>query len=201
MAQGIDDWDASYTRDLPPPWDIGRPQPAFVRLADAGEIRSPVLDSGCGTGEHALLLASRGHDVLGLDVSPTAVERARAKAADRGLSATFEVGDVLDLGSLGRTFATVVDNGVFHVFDDTDRGRYVRSLADACEPGGVVHLMCFSEHTPGESGPRRVTQHELREAFADGWRVERIEADQIDVRPDWDLLPAQAWLARIVREA
>jgi cyclopropane fatty-acyl-phospholipid synthase-like methyltransferase len=170
-----------------------------VGLADAGDIRSPVLDSGCGTGEHALMLAARGHEAVGIDLSPTAIERARHKAAERGVQARFEVGDVLDLAALKRRFATIVDNGVFHVFDDEDRARYAGSLAEAIEPGGVLHLMCFSEHTPGVTGPRRVTQAELRQAFSDGWQVERIEAAEIEVRPDWAPGPAKAWLARIVR--
>jgi len=191
-------WDAVYADDSAP-WDIGRPQSAFVRLADAGEIRSPVLDSGCGTGEHALMLAAREHEVLGVDLSEVAIERARQKAAERGIAARFEVGDVLELATLGRRFATIVDNGVFHVFDDEDRPRYVRSLADAAEPGAVLHLMCFSEHTPGIAGPRRVTQAELRDAFADGWQIARIEPAVIEVRPDWAPGPASAWLARIVR--
>jgi SAM-dependent methyltransferase len=170
----------------------------FVRLADAGEFTSPVLDSGCGTGEHALMLAERGLEVLGVDVAPTAIGLAREKAIKRGLSAEFEVGDVLALDRLGRRFATVVDSGVFHTFDDADRPRYVASLASAIEPGGVVHLLCFSEETPGDWGPRRVTQSELRDAFADGWTIERITGERFDVRGGFVDEP-HAWLARIVR--
>jgi SAM-dependent methyltransferase len=191
-------WDAAYVEDSAP-WDIGRPQAAWVRLADRGEITSPVLDAGCGTGEHALLFSERGLEVLGIDVSATAIRRARIKAEQRGLEAEFVVGDVLALDRLNRSFRTVIDSGVFHVFDDVDRPRYVASLASAMEPGGVLHLLCFSEHTPGDEGPRRVTQAELRDAFADGWRVERIEAAEFEVRPDWPPGTAQAWLARIVR--
>jgi cyclopropane fatty-acyl-phospholipid synthase-like methyltransferase len=198
VRDAVAGWEAVYADDSAP-WDIGRPQAAFVGLADAGDIRSPVLDSGCGTGEHALMLAARGHEVVGIDLSPTAIERARHKAAERGVQARFEVGDVLDLAALKRRFATIVDNGVFHVFDDEDRARYVGSLAEAIEPGGVLHLMCFSEHTPGVTGPRRVTQADLRQAFSDGWQVDRIEAAEIEVRPDWAPGPAKAWLARIVR--
>jgi SAM-dependent methyltransferase len=192
-------WDAVYRADTAPPWDIGRAQPAFVKLADAGEFRSPALDSGCGTGEHALMLATRGLDVTGIDLSKTAIERAREKAKERELAATFEVGDVLALERLGGTFASILDNGVFHVFDDVERARYVRSLAAAADDGAVLHLMCFSEHTPGTFGPRRVSQADLREAFADGWRVARIQAAVIEVRPDWAPGPARAWLATIVR--
>ena len=190
-------WDSAYTTDSAP-WDIGRPQPVFVELADSGEMTSPILDSGCGSGEHALMLAERGMEVLGIDVAPTAIRRAQAKAAERGVRATFVVGDVLELDRLGRTFATVIDSGVFHTFDDPDRPRYVASLAAALRPGGILHLLCFSEHTPGEWGPRRVTQAELRAVFADGWQVERITAAQFEVLPGIVREPPQAWLARIV---
>jgi SAM-dependent methyltransferase len=205
VVDGIDDgaagasWDEAYTQGGAP-WDIGRPQPAFVRLADTGEFTPPVLDSGCGTGEHALMLAERGLEVLGVDVAPAAIGLAREKAAQRGLSAQFDVGDVLALDGLGRTFATVLDSGVFHTFDDTDRVRYVASLASVLGTGGVIHLLCFSEHTPGDWGPRRVTQAELREAFADGWQVERIEAARFEVREGAGVEGRpHAWLARIVR--
>src|SRR5439155_4357581 len=89
-------WDATY-RSGRPPWDIGRPQPAFVRLADAGEIAEPVLDCGCGTGEHALMIAERGMEVVGVDFAPAAIDEARRKAAERGLSVDFQVADALDL--------------------------------------------------------------------------------------------------------
>ena len=198
MDERVSSWDAVY-RENRGPWDIGRPQQAFRRLFEAEEIDPPVLDSGCGTGEHALLLAERGIAVLGVDLAPTAIATAKAKAAARGLSAEFNVGDVLALDRLGRSFATVIDCGVFHVFDDIDRARYVRSLADVVEPEGVLHLLCFSEDTPGTDGPRRVTQAELRAAFSEGWTVERIEPSLIEVREDFPFDPARAWLAKIVR--
>ncbi len=191
-------WDAAYTTDSAP-WDIGRPQSVWIQLADAGQITPPILDSGCGTGEHTLLLAERGLEVLGIDISPAAVDAARAKATRRGANATFDVGDVLALDRLGRRYATVIDSGVFHVFDDSDRARYVASLAAVLDPGGLVYVLCFSEHTPGTTGPRRVTQAELRAAFAESWQVERIEATQLEVRKDYAPEPAHAWLARIVR--
>lgn len=191
-------WDWAYTTGSAP-WDIGRPQPVFLNLADAGDITSPVLDSGCGSGEHALMLAERGMEVLGIDVAPTAIKRAQAKAAERGLAAEFVVGDVLELQRLRRTFATIIDSGVFHTFDDPDRPRYVASLAAALRPDGVLHLLCFSERTPGTWGPRRVTQAELRAAFTDGWQVERIVTAQFEVLPGIAAEPPQAWLARIVR--
>ena len=199
MAGGS--WDEAYLRDAVP-WEIGRPQPAFVRVADAGEIEEPLLDSGCGTGEHALLAASMGFDASGVDFSQSAIERARAKARARGLLVEFLVGDVLALSDVDRLqspFRTVIDSGCFHTFANADRPVYAASLAEVVEPGGVLHLLCFSEDTPGTSGPRRVTQAEIRQAFSRDWFVDRIEADGFSVNSHWTGPEPSAWLARIIR--
>ena len=193
-------WDAVYAPGAaPPPWDIGRPQPTFLRLADRGLLSGRLLDAGCGTGEHALLAAARGADAMGIDISPRAIARARDKAAERGLPTRFEVADVLSLGQLGMTFDMVIDSGVFHIFDDGDRARYVTSLASVLRSGGHCHLMCFSDRQPGEYGPRRVRQDELRAAFGDGWAVTSIEADAFELNPGMPTPTAQAWLAAIRR--
>ena len=112
---------------------------------------------------------SRGADVTGTDVAPKAIGHAREKAAERGLLARFEVTDVLDLEQLGLSFDTVIDSGVFRVFDDEDRARYVASIAAVLRPGGACYLMCFSDRQRGNWGPRRVRADELRAAFSDGW--------------------------------
>jgi len=193
-------WDAVYAPGAaPPPWDIGRPQPAFLRLADRGLLSGQLLDAGCGTGEHALLAAARGAEAIGVDISPVAIARARDKAAERGLPARFEVADVLSLGQLAMTFDTILDSGVFHVFDDQDRARYVTSLASVLGSGGSCYLMCFSDREPGGWGPRRVRQDELRAAFSDGWAITSIEADAFELNPGMPAPTAQAWLAVISR--
>ncbi|HMH94819.1 MAG TPA: class I SAM-dependent methyltransferase [Streptosporangiaceae bacterium] len=195
-------WDEAYAAGRPPPWDIGQPQPAFVRLADRGLLGGRVLDAGCGTGEHALLAAAHGAQAVGVDVSPRAIARAREKATARGLAVRFEVGDALDLGSLGLTVGTVTDSGLFHVFDDGDRARYVTSLAAVLEPGGTCYLMCFSDRQPGDYGPRRVRREELTAAFSDGWAIGVITADTFAVAADFggdSGGTAQAWLATIRR--
>jgi SAM-dependent methyltransferase len=171
-----------------PPWDIGRPQP--VIQAHVAEFTGAVLDIGCGTGEHALLAASLGLAATGVDTSPEAIELARAKAAERGLTARFEVANALELGALNRRFETIVDSALFHVFDDADRVRYVASLGKAIADGGRYHLLCFSDEQPGEWGPRRISEREIREAFAE-WRIEVLERATFDLTN----AVAQAWRA------
>jgi SAM-dependent methyltransferase len=194
-------WDDAYSGQAPP-WDLGRPQPAFVRLAASGLLTGQALDAGCGTGEQTLLAASSGADALGVDVSPLAIERARGKAAARGIKARFEVADALNLAELGLTFDTVIDSGLFHVFDDESRARYVTSLASVLRPGGRLYLMCFSDRQPGTAGPRRVSQDELRAAFSDGWTIVAIQADAFEVNPGFfGTTTTQAWLATVSRGA
>ena len=180
-----------------PPWDIGRPQAVFVRLAETGAIRGRVLDAGCGTGEHVLMVAERGLDATGVDAAPTAIAAAQRKAADRGLAARFLVWDALRLADLGEQFDTVLDSGLFHVFDDERRARYVEALGAAVRPGGRYLMCCFSDRQPGEWGPRRVRQDEIRAAFGAGWQVESIDSAEFDTNLDPPI--AQAWLATITR--
>ena len=135
--------------------------------------------------------------MLGVDFAAAAIERAAAKAADRGVSVEFQVADALDLAALGRTVDTIIDIGLFHTLEDDDRTRYAASLAAALRPGGRAFLLCWSDRNPFGRGPRRVTRREIRAAFRDGWRVESIEPEWLETR-----LPegrVNAWLARIVR--
>ena len=180
-----------------PPWDIGRPQPAIVHLAEEGLIAGDVIDLGCGTGENALYLASRGLTVVGVDAAPTAIARAREKARLRGASATFLVADALALETLGRTFDVAIDCGLFHTFSDGDRVRFEQSLRHVLKLGARYVLLCFSEHQPGESGPRRVTQAEIRATFSTGWTVDSIVGERFDARLPGD--GAEAWLALVTR--
>ena len=190
-------WDASYL-DGPPPWDIGAPQPAMSRLAGEGAFSGAVLDAGCGTGEHALLAASLGLQVLGVDAAETAITLAREKAAARDLDAEFVLADALRLERLGRVFETVLDCGLFHTFDSAEREEYVASLASVTHAGAALHVLCFSDVGPDACGPHPVSEHELRAAFGgEGWSVASLGADRIHTRFGPDGFPA--WLARIER--
>ena len=165
-----------------PPWDIGRPQKAFIDVAE--QITGSLLDAGCGTGDNALFFASRGLKVTGVDFLAEPINRAKLKAEERGLTATFLVMDALALKDLPEVFDSAIDSGLFHVFSDDDRRRYLEGLATVLKPGGRLFLLCFSDQEPGTHGPRRVSAKEIRNAFSEGWAVESIEPSRFEVRPD-----------------
>lgn len=183
-----------------PPWDIGRAQPRFAELLAQGRIRGRVLDVGCGTGENALACARAGLAVLGVDLAALAIERARAKAAQQGLAAEFAVADALSLQTLARSFDTVIDCAVFHVFEDPERARYVESLRAVVVPGGRYFMMVFSDREPADwGGPRRVRGDEIEAAFAHGWAVRTLQRDRFvtNMHPDG----GEAWFAELERTA
>ena len=165
-----------------PRWEIGRPQQAILDVAD--RITGSILDAGCGSGENALYFASRGHKVTGIDFLAEPINLAKQKAVERGLSVTFLVMDALALQELPEVFDSAIDSGLFHVFSDDARRRYVEGLASALNPGGRLFLLCFSDDEPGEQGPRRVSRTEIENTFAKGWVVESIEPSRYEVRPD-----------------
>ena len=184
------------------PWDIGRPQRAFVEAG--GQIRGRVIDIGCGTGDLALWLAEHGCTVTGVDFLEKPLEWARQKAAERGLSVNFLQMDAVAVGEIPERFDAVTDCGLFHTFDDAGRKAYVGALRRLLEPGSRVFLLCFADAEPGTHGPRRISERELREAFAACWEVETIEPARFEVVPgipgaEFGADGAQAWFAVIRR--
>jgi SAM-dependent methyltransferase len=160
-----------FYKNQTPPWVIGEPQPAIVDLARTDAISGRVLDVGCGTGEHTILLARSGYDVLGIDGAPTAVEQARRNAEDQGVAARFEVADALNLGD-SPGYDTIIDSALFHIFDDGDRAKYVQSLHTAARAGAIVHLLALSDAGRG-FGPE-VSEATIRDAFGAGWEIEEL---------------------------
>ena len=93
--------------------------------------------------------------------------------------------DALALKDLPEVFDNVIDSGLFHVFSDDDRRRYVEGLATVLKSGRSVCSCSASATTePGTQGPRRVSRKEIEDAFAEGWAMESIVPSRFEVRPD-----------------
>lgn len=194
---------SAYYADRPP-WDIGRPQSAFVAAAAA--IRGRVLDVGCGTGDLAIWLAEQGCIVTGVDFLAAPLEQARAKAAARGVAVNFLQMDALAVAEIPERFDAVTDCGLFHTFDDAGRAAYVAVLAKLLEPGARLFILCMSDGEPGTHGPRRVSTAEIHAAFREGWTVESIAPAVFEVVPgipgaEFSPGGARAWFATIRRTA
>ncbi|ONM48553.1 class I SAM-dependent methyltransferase [Nocardia donostiensis] len=215
-TQPAEVWNSFYDNDTAP-WVIGEPQPAILALERDGWIRGRVLDPGTGAGEHTIALTRLGYDVLGIDLSPSAVDRARRNAEARAVPARFEVADVLTLtepgGDRPGVFDTIVDSALFHVFGEEPEARaaYVRGLHAICEPGGYVHILALSDTEPG-FGPR-ISDSLIRDSFGDGWEIEDLRPSSYRGRitetvveqavamglPKEGVVDTAAWLARIRR--
>ncbi|MFE9574896.1 class I SAM-dependent methyltransferase [Nocardia sp. NPDC006044] len=215
MTRSADFWNSAYDNDVAP-WVIGEPQPAIVALERDGWIRGRVLDPGSGAGEHTILLTELGYDVLGIDLSSSAVGFARGNAAAHGVpAAKFEVADAIAFGAAADApaFDTIVDSALFHVFgtEPEPRAAYVRSLHALCKPGGLVNILALSDAGPG-FGPQ-ISDSVIRESFTDGWELEDIQSTYYRGRvtasalaqnpelgvPEGDSIDVIAWLARIRR--
>jgi SAM-dependent methyltransferase len=162
-----------------PPWDTGLPQPPFVAVAN--QVASPLLDAGCGTGGASVFFAVRGLQVTGVDFVEQAIARARARAAEWGLSVEFHVKDAMTFAEWDRRFASVIDSGLFHIYVGDERARYVQGLAHVLEPGGRLFLFCFADGASAPGGG--VSRQALHEAFADGWEVESLDYAQGELNP------------------
>jgi SAM-dependent methyltransferase len=182
MTSDVMDWDDAYQEqgpfEGPPPWNIGEPQPELAALIRAGEIRSDVLDAGCGYAELSLALAAEGHTVVGIDLTATAVAAATKAAQDRGLSnATFVQDDITSFTGFGGRFNTVIDSTLFHSLPVESRDDYLRSVYRSAAPGAIYYILVFANGAfPAEMdfGPNTVTENELREAVSKHWEIDEI---------------------------
>ena len=166
------------------PWSLGEPQPEIAALIAAGKVHGEVLDVGCGEAAVSLDLAARGFITVGLDQSPTAIELARAAAADRGLSnASFEVADISAFTGYDGRFGTIVDSTLFHSMPVELREGYQQSIVRAAAPGASYVVLVFDAAAiPASPQVSPVTAGELRKVVGRYWVIDELRPARIHAK-------------------
>jgi 2-heptyl-1-hydroxyquinolin-4(1H)-one methyltransferase len=163
-----------------PPWSIGEPQPEIAALIEQGKFQGDVLDVGCGEAAVDLYLAERGFTTVGLDLSPTAIDLARAEAAKRGLTnASFEVADISAFGGYDGRFDTIVDSTLFHSIPVEAREGYQQSIVRAAAPGAKYFVLVFDRAGLPDGPANPVTEDELRDVVSKYWTIDEIRPARI----------------------
>ena len=171
---------------------FGREANQFLVEVAADLEPATALDLGCGQGRNALWLAKLGFTVTGLDLSPIAIEQARANAAELGIDATFESVDLLTWDPDGQEWDLVL---LAYLHLPEDLRRTVHAAAErAVAPGGRVVVIAhhLDNLAGGVGGPSRpdwlFTQEQLADDFSalDIVRNERVvrrteHGDALDV--------------------
>jgi SAM-dependent methyltransferase len=176
------EFDAAYRGETtrlglgaPPPWSLGEPQPELAALIEQGKFHGDILDVGCGEAAVSLYLAERGYTTVGLDLSRTAIELARAEAGRRGLQNTsFEVADISAFTGYDRRFGTIVDSTLFHSIPVELREGYQQSIVRAAAPGASYFVLVFDKAGMPDSPPYAVTADELGEVVSKYWVIDDI---------------------------
>ena len=168
MAPDAEHWEKFYTQTDPAslPWNAGGPDPDLVRLVNSGTIPvGQALDIGTGPGHDAVFLIQRGFNVIGIDISPTAVVLARQNASSAGLFGFFQEGDIRRIPVEDHFIDFAYDRGCFHVLEPADRPKAVGEVHRVLRDGGLFLLRVFSDKEPPGDGPHRFTRRELENLF------------------------------------
>jgi SAM-dependent methyltransferase len=158
----ITDWDAQY-RCGTPPWETGLPAAELVRVVREGVLRPmPILELGCGTGADAVFLAQRGFEVTAVDLSPTAIERARTRAERSGALLRIVLDDVFEFAEHCGSFDLVYDAGFYQYLRRTQLSRLLDLLWRMTSPGSLYFALapCTGKEAEGELPP--VSEEEIR---------------------------------------
>jgi len=164
-------------------YQFGKEPNAFLKSqAQRLPAGGSALSVADGEGRNGVWLAERGLDVLAIDFSPTALEKSRALAAERGVRLRTEVADVTNWRWPANSYDVVV--AIFiQVVTPAERPTFFANLKDALKPGGLLLMQGYrpeqlTYRTGGPSDAERLyTRSLLQDAFGDMAELEIREHD------------------------
>jgi cyclopropane fatty-acyl-phospholipid synthase-like methyltransferase len=137
------------------------------------------LELGCGTGVNACYLAEQGFSITAVDLSPTAIERARKRAAKQGVQVDFVCADLADLPTYDDPFGFVFDRGCYHAVRRSNLAGYQDALSRATAAGTRMLLLAGNADEQASPGPPRVTEQEIRDELGTLFDIQRLRAFQL----------------------
>ncbi len=193
-------WDARYKAgDIP--WELGHHDPYLEGVIERYAIQPcRTLEVGCGQGHNAIWLAQKGFEVMGIDLSLTAIEAARDLANGARGDARFEVANLLEGPAQGAPYAFAFDRAVMHLFEAVEhRALYVSHLAQSMAPGALYHTLSGStDGPPRDTGPPRRSATEMISALEPHFEILELSQTSFD---DTGLKDARAWVIVARRRA
>lgn len=177
-------WDDRY-RTGDTPWDTGRPSSELMRVVTEDKIApGRALEIGCGTGTNAVWLAQQGFDVVGMDLSALAIEKAQQRARNAGERVLFVQGDVLrPPKEISGVFEFFFDRGCYHAVRRADAAGYVATLRGLTRPGSLGLVLTGNPREPHDPGPPVVTEEEIRAELGAAFDVVRLREFRFDPVP------------------
>ena len=172
-----EDWDKFYkeTQVIDLPWftkklDFDLENEIKTRNIKKGRF----LDLGTGDGTQARALTKYGFDVTGSDISGITIENVKKLSKE----INFLTDDILNSKLPANAFDFVFDRGIFHLFDDFQRPRFVEQIKRILDNDGIYFLKCMSieqEEFPDGKGPNRLSKQEIIDTFRNDFDIEKIK--------------------------
>ena len=167
MVSSNNEWDQIYQKypleELG--WELGKPRPILREYVEKGFLKKgKALDICCGAGTNTVYLAEKGFEVIGIDISPTAIGYAEKKAAQSKVQVSLKVQDFLELPFEDEEFDFVFDIGCFHHVKPEDRAKFINGVHRVLKKRGSYMLTCFSY----KNGPawNHFTRQQLIDLFS-----------------------------------
>lgn len=147
----MNNWETRYqTGDTP--WEKGEAAPPLMEWLAQYELDGRILVPGCGSGHDVRALARAGADPVGIDIAPSAIQR--AAALPRAGGEVYEVADLFALPEhLTDTFDWVFEHTCFCAIDPVRRADYVAAVTAALKPGGRLLAIFYIDPGNDNDGP------------------------------------------------
>lgn len=123
------------------PFEHGRYKPLRRKMFEG--VKGTLLDAGVGTGRNFPFYPS-GSQVVGIDLSPAMLKRARQRRDDLGIPVDLREMNVLEMAFDDDSFDAVISTFLFCVLDDEHQLPALRELGRVCRPGGRIHILEYA---------------------------------------------------------